>query len=438
MPKNSRFSALLNKRHSLIPGAAHTYSKGDDQFPRTAPPAIVRGKGAYVWGTDGKKYLDWCMGLRSVLLGHAYEPVNRAVAKQMSLGTNFGRPAMIEFEFANELVKMLPNTDMVKFAKNGSTVTTAATKLARAFTGRKYIVVCSSQPFFSYDDWFVGTTQSPAGIPEEVRKLTLTFAYNDIASLERVFAEHQNEIACVILEVMAGDEPKDNFLQKVEALTHREGALLIIDEMITGFRYGFPALHDRYGLKPDLTTYGKGIANGYSLAILAGRKEVMELGGLEHKKERVFLVSTTHGAETTALAAGLAVLKEMKIKKIQPALVRYGTKLKKELEKLVIKHSLAEFVQLKGAVVNMSMVFKDRDGAVSPLLRTLFLQEVNKRGILFQGYFALSYSHGQRELQTTLKIFDKVLGEYSKIFASTDREAYLLGPIIRPVFRKYN
>ena len=204
---NLRLKQLIRKRHTLIPGGAHTYSKGDDQFPEIAPKAILKGKGAYVWADDGKKYLDWCMGLRSVSLGHAYEPVNAAVRKQIALGTNFGRPATVEFELADLFVKTLPNADMVKFAKNGSTVTTAAVKLARAHTGRKYIAVCN-QPFFSYDDWFIGTTAADAGIPDEIKQLTAKFNYNDIATLEKIFTDHPNEVACVILEAVAGEEPK--------------------------------------------------------------------------------------------------------------------------------------------------------------------------------------------------------------------------------------
>jgi glutamate-1-semialdehyde 2,1-aminomutase len=430
---------LIKKRHDLIPGAAHTYSKGDDQFPEIAPKVILRGNGAYVWGDDEKKYLDWCMGLRSVSLGHCYKAVDHAVLAQMKQGTNFGRPHLIEYELADLLLKTIPNIEMVKYAKNGSSVTSAATKLARAYTGRKYTALCVNHPFFSYDDWFIGTTAADSGIPEEIKKLSLTFKYNDIESLQKLFQEHPGEIACVIMEPVTTEEPKDNFLQKVEKLTKSEGAVFILDEMITGFRFDLKGAQKLYGLKPDLVTFGKGIANGYSLAFLGGRKEIMELGGLKHKKERVFLISTTHGAETISLAAAIAVIKEMKSKKVQAHFWKMGKMLKSRLEKLVKKHDLEKFVDIVGFAPNLSTAFKDETGQASPLLRTIFLQEVIRRGILFQGYFAISFSHKEAEIKKTLAVFDEAFTVYKKaLMDPKNRKAYLIGEVCKPVFRKFN
>jgi glutamate-1-semialdehyde 2,1-aminomutase len=440
MLTKKRVKKLVSLRHQLIPGGAHTYSKGDDQFPANAPKVILKGKGCYVWGDDGKKYLDWCMGLRSVSLGHCYSAVNKAVLKQMKEGTNFGRPHISEFELADFLIKILPNAEMVKFAKNGSTVTSAATKLARAYTGRKYIAVCGNHPFFSYDDWFIGTTACGAGIPEEIKKLTVTFKYNDIASLETLFKQYPNQIACVIMEIVTAEEPRDNFLIKVQDLAKKNGAVFIADEMITGFRYGFPGAQVKYGLKPDLTTYGKGIANGYSLAVLAGRKEIMELGGLKHKKERVFLISTTHGAETIALAAAIATIKEMKSKKAQKYFWQAGGRLKKGLLNLIKQHELEGKVEVLGFEPNLSMNFKDNNGAVSLTLKTIFLQEMIKQGILFQGYFAVSLSHGQKEIAATLRAMDKAMAAYKKLLKENNEkhQRRLLGDAVKPVFRTYN
>lgn len=435
---NTRQKELIKKRHDLIPGGAHTYSKGDDQFPTNAPPLVVRGKGAYVWGNDGKKYLDWCMGLRTGILGHANEIVNRAVVKQMKDGTNFGRPHPVELELANLLVKTLPNVEMVKFAKNGSTVTTAATKLARAYTGRKYIAVCSSQPFFSYDDWFIGTTACDSGIPEEIKKLTLTFKYNDLASLKQLFKKYPKKIACVIMEAATTESPVDNYLQKVQALTKAEGAVFILDEMITGFRWGLQGAQKYFGLKPDLITYGKAIGNGYSVAVLAGRKNIMELGGIYHTKERVFLISTTHGAETVSLAAAMATIKELKTKKIPEYLWRLGTQLQQGLTKEIKAQGLEKYVEVVGYAPNISMTFKDKTGAASAPLRTIMLEQVIAQGILFQGYFATSAAHGAKEVALTVSVFKKALAVYKEALESGDYAAFLKGEPLKPVFRKYN
>lgn len=438
MPTKKAIKQLLDRRHDLIPGAAHTYGKGDDQWPANAPKAILRGKGAYLFGDDGKKYLDWGMGLKTVTLGHCYSAVNKAVAQQMKLGTNFSRPSLIEFEFADLLTKILPHVEMVKFAKNGSTVTTAAVKLARAFTGRKYVALCSDHPFFSYDDWFIGTTPCNSGIPKEIKDLSLTFRYNDIKSLEKLFKEYPGQIACVILEAVATEEPKDDFLKKAEKLTKANQAVFIIDEMITGFRLGLGGACQLYGLTPDLVTYGKGIANGYSMAVVGGRKEIMELGGIKHKKPKVFLVSTTHGAETISVAAAIATIKEIKSKNVPKHLWRIGDKLKRGLELLVRKHGLEKSIEVMGLSLNMALNFRNKKGEVSSPMKTIFLQEVVKRGLMFSGYIVPSYSHGDGEIEKTLKIVDQSLVLYKKAFEDDNPEKYLLGEAVKPVFRAYN
>lgn len=430
---------LIAKRHALIPGAAHTYSKGDDQFPENAPRVILKGKGAYVQGSDGKEYLDWCMGLRSVSLGHVNDEVNEAVIRQMGEGTNFGRPHISEYVLAERLISILDGVEMVKFAKNGSTVTTAATKLARAYTGRRLIASCAQHPFFSYDDWFIGTTPCSAGIPEEIKKLTATFKYNDLGSVEKIFAEHPSEIACLIMEVITTEEPAPGFLEGVQSLCRQNGTVFILDEMITGFRWSFKGAAPKYNLQPDLVTYGKGIANGYSVAVLGGKKEIMQRGGIQHPHERVFLISTTHGAETVSLAAALATLEIMERDRVQDHFWRFGAQLQTGLQSLIERHGLGDQIAVVGFPPNLAMTFKDKNGESSQVLRTLFLQEAVKRGILFQGYFAISHSHGECEIKRTLEVFDEALREIKIISdAGGDYAQFLNGQPCKPVFRQFN
>lgn len=435
---DKKTASLIEKRHRLIPGGAHTYSKGDDQFPLNAPKVIMRGKGAYVWGEDGRKYLDWCMGLRSVSLGHVFGQVNRAVERQMKEGTNFGRPHIKEFELAQALISLVPCVEMVKFAKNGSTVTTAAVKLARAFTKRPYVAFCSDHPFFSYDDWFIGSTPCDSGVPAEVKKLSVPFLYNDIKSLEKVFNNHKGKIACIIMEAVTSTEPDKNYFSRVQALCKKNGALLILDEMITGFRWDIRGAAKRYGIAPDLVTYGKGIANGYSLAVLGGRRDVMELGGIEHKKERVFLISTTHGAETISLAAALETIRIMRDKKVHAHFWAYGKKLKNGIETILRSRGMREYVGVTGFAPNLSMTFKDSSRAPSLEYRTLFLQEMIAAGVLFQGYFAISFSHGEREINATLRAVEHALEVYARALKQGTTKGLLRGVAVKPVFRKFN
>ncbi len=221
-----RSEQLRSKGHALIPGGAHTYAKGDDQYPALAPGFIARGKGCHVWDVDGNEYIEYGMGLRSVTLGHAYAPVVEAAYRAMQKGINFTRPAAIEVECAEQLLDLIPGAEMVKFAKNGSDVTTAAVKLARAYTGRDLVGICVDHPFFSVDDWFIGASPMNAGIPQVIQDLTVTFRYNDLASVEALFEPYPGQIACLIMEPEKYSPPEDNFLHEVKRLCHEHGAAL--------------------------------------------------------------------------------------------------------------------------------------------------------------------------------------------------------------------
>ncbi len=246
--KTTRSRELQPRFRSRIPGGAHTYAKGDDQYPEDMPVYIVRGKGCHVWDVDGNRFIEYGMGLRSVTLGHAFPPVVAAARKQLAFGTNFVRPSPLELECADRLSSMIPTAEMVKFIKDGSSATSAAVRLSRAFTGRDMMAICRSDPFYSYDDWFIGTTEMSAGTLPEVTVKTVRFDYNDLASVERVFSQHRGRIACVIMEAERTTPPSKGFLPGVQELCRRDGALFILDEMITGFRWNIGGAQSRVWL----------------------------------------------------------------------------------------------------------------------------------------------------------------------------------------------
>src|SRR5580704_17418009 len=308
-PSFAESRRLQERSHAIVPGGSHTYAKGDDQFPEQTPGFIARGKGCHVWDVDGNEFIEYGMGLRSVTLGHAFEPVVEAAHKQMLLGVNFSRPANIEVDLAEAMLGLIDAADMVKFAKNGSDVTTAAVKLARAYTGRDLVAICVDQPFFSTDDWFIGTTDLSAGIPQAITDLTLKFRYNNLDSIRDLFDRHPGRIACVVMEAEATVPPTLGYLTAVKELCEARGALLVFDEMISGFRWHLGDAQKFHGVVPHLSTFGKAMGNGFAVAALAGKREIMELGGLEHDRPRVFLLSTTHGAETHALAAAIETIR---------------------------------------------------------------------------------------------------------------------------------
>src|SRR5580698_4990700 len=339
----------MEKRlQELIPGGAHTYSKGADQFPSNAPKVITHGKGVHIFDVDGNTYLDWCMGLYSVLLGHAYEPVIARVREQLEKGTNFQRPAIEELQLAEMVTDIIPCADMVKFAKNGSTATTAAFKLSRAHTGKEMIAICAEHPFFSYDDWFIGSTPCAEGITESEKRLSIKFNYNDLDSVRKVFANHRGNVAALILEPLKFEEPKDRFLHEVQELCRENGTVFILDEMISGSRFPLGGAQKYYGITPDLCTFGKGFGNGFSVAFLAGRREIMELGGIEPGKKKVFLVSTTHGAETHALVAAMATIEELRNKNVIGHLWDIGEQFLQKVPAIVQQAGLTGYVGITG------------------------------------------------------------------------------------------
>jgi glutamate-1-semialdehyde 2,1-aminomutase len=427
--------ALRERLHGAIPGGAHTYAKGDDQYPIGAPVAVARGRGCRVWDVEGNELVEYGSGLRSVTLGHAYPSVIRAASEALERGANFLRPSMFELECAEQLLGLVTRADMVKFTKDGSTATTGALKLARAFTGRDLVALCEGH-FFSYDDWFMTTTDADAGIPRAIAELTLTFRYNDLNSLERLFAEHPEEIACVFLEPERTEPPAPGYLSDVASLCRSHGALLVFDEMITGFRWSTGGAQDLYDVTPDLSTFGKGMANGFAVSALLGRREIMELGGLHHDRERVFLLSTTHGAETHALAAAMATMSAYVEQDVVKALHEAGALLRAGVEAAARDAGVANEFRVVGRDCNLVFETRAPDGQPSQEYRTLFMQELLRRGVLAPS-FVVNYSHDEKTIEQTVAAVAEALAVYRSALED-GVERYLDGPPVKPPYRRYN
>jgi glutamate-1-semialdehyde 2,1-aminomutase len=430
---NSR--ALQAEAHRLIPGGGHTYAKGDDQFPEQSPGFMVRGRGCHAWDVDGNEFIEYGMGLRAVTLGHGFSSVAEAACEQIKSGINFTRPAKIEIQAAETFLQLIDGADMVKFSKNGSDVTTAAVKLARAYTGRDMVAVCADQPFFSTDDWFIGTTPMSAGIPQAVTSLTLKFGYNNIDSLRALFDQYPEQIACVVLEAEAMAPPELGYLQQVKDLCERRGAVLIFDEMITGFRWHIGGAQKFHGVIPHLSTFGKALGNGFAISALAGKREIMRLGGLEHEQPRVFLLSTTHGAETHALAAAIEIMKVYRQQHVVEVLWKQGERLRSLVNRSIAENKLEPFFQLVGRPCNLVFQTRDREQKPSQAFRTLFMQELIARGIIGPS-FVVSFSHTDADLDRTGEAVSEALYVYRKAL-DEGIEKYLHGRPVKPVNRAF-
>jgi glutamate-1-semialdehyde 2,1-aminomutase len=430
-------TAMQQRLHELVPGGAHTYARGSDQYPEGMAPVIARGVGAHVQDVDGNWYVEYGMGLRSVTLGHAYAPVVEAVTEAARSGVSFSRPSVYELRAAEAFLEQVPGADMVKFAKNGSDATTAAVKLARAATGRELVAICRSQPFFSTDDWFIGTTEMDAGIPGAQRDLTVEFDYNDLGSVESLLERHPGQVSCVVLEAATGTvAPEPGFLEGLRALADRDGFVLVLDEMITGMRWSRGGAQGVYGVTPDLSTWGKALGNGFAVSALAGRRELMELGGLRTGAPRAFLLSTTHGPETTGLAAYLAVAEAYRQRDVPAVMEQQGRRLADGANAAAAALGISDRFEVVGRPSCLVFVTRDHLGQPSQEFRTLFLQEMLERGVLGQS-FVISAAHTDDDVDRTVEAVGEALTVYAKALDAGSCAGLLRGRPVAPALRRY-
>ena len=416
--------ALWKRAIKVIPGGTQTLSKAPNRFVQGISPKYLSfGKGCYVWDVDGNKYLDYPMALGPIILGYDYPCVTRQVIKQLHKGTTFTLMHPLEVELAELLAQVVPCIEMVRFGKNGVDATSAAIRLARAYTGREHIAFYG---YHGYQDWYMVTTSNNKGIPKILAKFMHPFQYNKIETLEEIFSEYPHQIAAVIME-QPGIEPQNNFLQKIKDVTHRNGAVFILDEMVTGFRYALGGAQEYYKVTPDLACFGKGMANGFPISCVGGKKELMQ------EFNQVFF-STTFGGETLSLAAAIATINEIRKKNVIKHLWRLGLKWKNGFNKLA--KSIGVDVEVGGAGPRTHFIFGDRLGKKSLEMRSLFMQETIKRGILFGGPIFMTYSHTDKDIERTIGVSGVALRILKKAIADGDINRYMEGDKIEEVFRE--
>jgi glutamate-1-semialdehyde 2,1-aminomutase len=399
---NNRYNQsdlLLERALKTIPLGSQTFSKSITQYPRGVSPLfITHGKGSHVWDVDGNEYIDFVNGLCAVSLGYADSDVNAAVTEQLSKGVIFSLPSPLEVEVAEILIDLVPCAEMVRFGKNGTDATSASIRLSRSYTGRDHVLVCG---YHGWQDWYIGSTARNSGVPDDVKNLTHSFQYNNIGSLEKWFQQYPNDVAAVIMEPMNIAWPNGDFLQKVKEITHQYGAVFIFDETITGCRFSKGGAQELFNVTPDLATFGKGLGNGFPLSAVVGKKEIMQV------MEDIFF-SGTFGGETASLAAAKIVLTKVKHEDIIEKLARTGQKLLDDVHKLINKHDVGEFIQISGHP-SWSILSISGAGQYNGLeVKSLFLQEVFKRGILTIGSHNISYAHNDADINSLLSAYDEV------------------------------
>ena len=415
---------LLNRALQVIPLGSQTFSKSLTQYPRGASPFFIeRGKGAKVWDVDGNEYIDFVNSLAAVTVGYCDEDVDKAVQEQMKNGVTFSLPHRLEMEVAEKLIEIIPCAEKVRFSKNGTDATSAAIRIARAYTGKEHIAVCG---YHGWQDWYIGSTTRDLGVPQSVKELTHKFEYNNIQSLEKIFQEQ--ELACVIMEPMNIEYPKDGFLKGVKELTHKNNALFILDETITGFRYSMGGAQELFGVTPDLATFGKGMANGYPLSAVVGSNEVMQ------KVEDIFF-SGTFGGETLSLAAANAVIDKYENHNVVVYLDKLGQYLLAKLNKLIENKDLQGVFYTSGYPAWSFLHIKEQEQYTTFEIKTFFLQEMFKRGILTLGSHNLSFSHTVADVDRLLEVYRKVLPMIKRHIDSKNLKESIHGDILQDLFK---
>lgn len=417
---------LLERALRTIPLASQTFSKSLTQFPRGASPFfLLRGQGSRVWDVDGNEYVDFANSLASITLGYCDPDVTAAVTRQLQDGVIFSLPHPLEVEVAEKIVAMVPCAEQVRFGKNGSDATSGAVRLARAYTGRERVAVCG---YHGWQDWYIGSTARSRGVPAAVRALTHPFEYNKPETLEKVLREHPGEYAAVVLEPMNVAYPAAGFLERVRDLAHGHQALLIFDETITGFRFANGGAQELFGVVPDLATFGKGLANGYPVSAIAGRREVMRL------MEEIFF-SFTFGGETLSLAAALTTLTKLGREPVVRTLEERGKRLMAGLGPLIESCGASRFLQLGGHPAWSFLTFRDTERTTLWEFKTLFMQETLARGFITLGTHNLSYAHSEADIDRLLAVYGELLPRMVQLDAAGRVRQELRCEPLQPLFR---
>ncbi len=436
---------IYARAKKIIPAGSQTFSKGVTQFVEGfAPKYLHKGEGAYVWDVDNNKFLDYVMGCQPLILGYADPDVNNAVIEQLRLGSTFSLMNELEVDVTEMLIDKVPCAEAARFGKNGADATTIAVRIARSITNRDHIAYCG---YHGWHDWFIANTDLNSGIPEFNQKLAHSFNYNDLDSLEKIFQNNPDKIACVIMEPLTILEPKcygpnnckqnsckmfckNNFLSEVKKMAHQYGALLIFDEIITGFRFSLGGAQELTGVTPDLATFAKAISNAIPLSAVVGKKEYM------YSLEKTFF-SFTYGGDCIGLAAAKACIPKLEKEKVPDHLNLVGAKLKNEFNKLANNHNLQDFVDCIGYPCRSIISFNGRGKYNDLEIKSFFQQELFRRGILWAAYHALSWSHKFEDIEKTLNAYDEVMKLFKNVINNNLNLRNLIeGVPVKPVFRK--
>lgn len=428
MKKYENSIKLLERALKVTPLGAQTYSKSSRYYPEgNSPTFLERGEGCYVYDVDGNEFIDFVCGLGPITIGYNIKEVNDAVKNQLDKGITFSLQSPNEIELAEKLVDIVPCAEMVRFVKNGSDATTAAIRLSRAFTGRDLVAMSG---YHGMHDWSIGSSENNRGVPHDVCELTKTFEYNNIDSLRALFDEYPNQIAAVILEPIQANGPKDNFLENVKEITHENGAILIFDEVVSGFRYALGGASELYGIVPDMASFGKGMGNGLPISAVAGKKEIMKL------IEQGIFVSTTFGGEALSLAGSIAALEILSQEGFYERIWELGSILHEGIQDLIDEFELNDVIMVSGLPPHCGVEFEGINSLDYLDITSIYIETMVENGIITVGILNLNMSHTEKEIEKYLEVARKAMIKIKKAIEQDSLEGILKGGKVDPVFKR--
>lgn len=393
----------------LIPWGTQTNAKRPDPALGSAmPPFLDRAEGCRVRDLNGKWYIDYRSALGPIILGYGHPAVDEAVRHQLDSGVLFSMASPLELDLAERLVSSVPGLDQVRYLKSGNEVNHVAIRLARAYTSRDTIITCG---YHGHGDWFscgAGASTPWAwprkgnGVPELLDQFIIKVPYGDIDELESAFASQGSEIAGMMMVPYDWNENvAHDFVHRARELTDNNGSVLMFDQILTGFRLALGGAQEFFGTIPDLSTYGKAVANGFPLAVVGGKKEVMKMF------DRV-MVTTTHAGETLSLAAGLATLGVLQAEPVLDHIWKMGTELQDGFNRIAARAGLA--ARAYGLPPAVQIRFSD-DVDEDILMRRHVFGELLGLGIFPNTPFLINYAHKDEHIRETLTAIESAFAK---------------------------
>jgi len=427
---------LWQEAKKLIPGGTQLLSKRSEQFlPEQWPSYFRKAKGVEVWDLDGNRFIDMSyMGIGACILGYADPDVNRAAKKVIDEGSMCTLNSPEEVELAELLLKLHPWAEEVRYAKSGGEATAIAIRIARAYTGKDKVAFCG---YHGWQDWYLAANLAnkknldgqllpglePLGVPRGLQGTAIPFNYNKIEELEKIVKKE--DIGVIIMEPRREHEPKKNFLENIRKIANKIKAVLIFDEITSGWRMNLGGIHMLYKVYPDMAVFAKGMSNGLPMAAVIGRKKIMDFA------QKTF-ISSTYWTERVGPTAAIATIKKLKKYNVPKYLVNLGNLIGRNWEKLAKKHNL----KLEIMSIPPLITFKFDYGKNSQALHTLFTQEMLKRGFLASKSVYLSYSHKKEHIKKYLGNVNIVFGIIKKAIDENKIYELLKGPVAHTGFKR--